>query len=961
MANQTKTFTLTIDGVEKAITNIAQLEKTVEQLDAELKQAQFGSESFAKLEKEAKLARAELDKISKSTQGVAAQGKAAGETAAKMGSSFADSFSLVNLAGGGVNNTLSTFQGKLGQAQGVIGTVSKAFGTLKGAIASTGIGILLIAFGALVTYFTQTADGMATITKYSKALSVVFDLLTAKFSTVGKALADAFSNPKQALSDFVDFLETNLLNRLNSFSVIIEGIANRDFSKITDGVVQLGTGVTDGTAKLKSFTTELGNAAKAGTEIADENRRIKKEERELNIERAQSRDKIAALRIAADDVTKSTRTRIAAAKEAESIELALNEKLLKSQDDKIANLKKEQSLKKELLKGDDKQALADLEAERADTSRESLVKQRRLLNSIKTLNAEEAAKAKATRDAIRAAEDAAQTLANARQLAAAKAGSEGYLKIQKEKLSLDAKIAIEAVDEKLVKAGAREKVALLKQRAEIGKTAIDAQKKLDSDFAKARSQKAAEDELAVAQVRLLGLEKGTEAYTQALLKQNNAEQAVALAKLENTKQNEAARNLIIAQYQKKNEDVVNEATKAAITKAAQEEADIAAIKVIGQREGTKQYFEAKLAENSADKALALSKLEDTKENESARNRIVADSLEKEKQLRKSANEANRLAVEESIQKGFDVAQQIAGQLAAIYGAQSEARTKALDAQLAQTSAALDAAKQASDDLKSQLDASQSRIDELEGKLAGAKGIEREKIIKQLEQERLKNQQIAADKKKEDARIKAADAQKLAIEKQKTKEQERQAQVQAELNALTAVAASIGAVVAGIEAAITIARTGAKGKVGYDNIALIIGATAAIAGAFVAVKNATKGFAEGGYTGDGGKHEEAGVVHRGEYVIPAHIVANPSYSATIGSLESARTGKGYAQGGLVTLPPTSAASGGSVDMSVLIGMQQELVSLRKDTNAALAKPIYTSRTEDRLYDAKMNTITDTYLR
>lgn len=58
-----------------------------------------------------------------------------------------------------------------------------------------------------------------------------------------------------------------------------------------------------------------------------------------------------------------------------------------------------------------------------------------------------------------------------------------------------------------------------------------------------------------------------------------------------------------------------------------------------------------------------------------------------------------------------------------------------------------------------------------------------------------------------------------------------------------------------------------------------------------------GFAEGGYTGDGGKYEVAGVVHKGEYVVPKHIVSNSNYSGVIANLEAARL-KGYANGGMV---------------------------------------------------------------
>lgn len=57
-----------------------------------------------------------------------------------------------------------------------------------------------------------------------------------------------------------------------------------------------------------------------------------------------------------------------------------------------------------------------------------------------------------------------------------------------------------------------------------------------------------------------------------------------------------------------------------------------------------------------------------------------------------------------------------------------------------------------------------------------------------------------------------------------------------------------------------------------------------------------GFAEGGYTGEGRTNEVAGVVHRKEYVVPAHIVQNPIYSGHLNALEKARTG--YQDGGLV---------------------------------------------------------------
>jgi hypothetical protein len=56
-----------------------------------------------------------------------------------------------------------------------------------------------------------------------------------------------------------------------------------------------------------------------------------------------------------------------------------------------------------------------------------------------------------------------------------------------------------------------------------------------------------------------------------------------------------------------------------------------------------------------------------------------------------------------------------------------------------------------------------------------------------------------------------------------------------------------------------------------------------------------GFARGGYTGRGARHEVAGVVHRGEYVIPKDVVDRTGPSVWAGTVRSLR---GYADGGLV---------------------------------------------------------------
>jgi hypothetical protein len=76
------------------------------------------------------------------------------------------------------------------------------------------------------------------------------------------------------------------------------------------------------------------------------------------------------------------------------------------------------------------------------------------------------------------------------------------------------------------------------------------------------------------------------------------------------------------------------------------------------------------------------------------------------------------------------------------------------------------------------------------------------------------------------------------------------------------------------------------------------------------------FAEGGYTGDGNKNEPAGIVHRGEYVVPKSIVESNTGAQMIGVLEAMRMGfRGYAEGGIVT-PATQTQSQNSQDFERL---------------------------------------------
>lgn len=70
-----------------------------------------------------------------------------------------------------------------------------------------------------------------------------------------------------------------------------------------------------------------------------------------------------------------------------------------------------------------------------------------------------------------------------------------------------------------------------------------------------------------------------------------------------------------------------------------------------------------------------------------------------------------------------------------------------------------------------------------------------------------------------------------------------------------------------------------------------------------------GYSDGGYTGDGDRYEVAGVVHRGEYVVPKPIMDNPRVVDAVGTIEAIRRNKILGSGVPAGIPSVGYADGG----------------------------------------------------
>ncbi|HFP8179644.1 phage tail tape measure C-terminal domain-containing protein [Enterobacter hormaechei] len=122
-----------------------------------------------------------------------------------------------------------------------------------------------------------------------------------------------------------------------------------------------------------------------------------------------------------------------------------------------------------------------------------------------------------------------------------------------------------------------------------------------------------------------------------------------------------------------------------------------------------------------------------------------------------------------------------------------------------------------------------------------------------------------------------------------------------------------------------------------------------------------GWADGGYTGDGGKHDVAGVVHRGEWVVPQSVVKKPGMLSFLNQLTY---GNGYAEGGLVgdniAKPSGEAyslpASGqGNIHFSLTIPLQVVQQGGASQEPSSKSQELLTSETKARLKQFVMETL------
>lgn len=202
-----------------------------------------------------------------------------------------------------------------------------AFTVLKGAIAATGIGLLLTAFAQLIEFFKKTDTGAKILQGATAAVGVVFENLYNFVISLGEPLSELFENPLESLKSFGRAIIDNIITRFEGILGLIPSLSDAigelfkgNFSEAgkiaTDAVAKVALGVEDFSDKaVEAFNTAaevVGNvvkqvqtAIKTTNNLIDANNRFAALQNKLLVQNAQLTKDLEEQKKISEDTTRA--------------------------------------------------------------------------------------------------------------------------------------------------------------------------------------------------------------------------------------------------------------------------------------------------------------------------------------------------------------------------------------------------------------------------------------------------------------------------------------------------------------------------------------------------------------------------------------------------------------------------------------------------------------------------------
>ena len=250
----------------------------------------------------------------------------------------------------------------------VMPTAKAMFGTIKAGMISTGIGALVIGVMALIQSFKSSEEGQEKFQRIMAAIGAVTSQVLDLFSDLGETIIDAVTSPMKAL----------------------ESLGNGIVKFFKDPIGATRDIVVKATVAVKTMIEETSKEVDVLIEVTKARQKAHHIDRELKVERAKANREISELRLQSEDREKNSATeRIELLRKAQAIEEGITAKEIKSKQILIDAQALEMA--QGLATIEDKDKLAQLQAELIDLDTKKLRSQRLLQTQITTAVNEEKA------------------------------------------------------------------------------------------------------------------------------------------------------------------------------------------------------------------------------------------------------------------------------------------------------------------------------------------------------------------------------------------------------------------------------------------------------------------------------------------------------------------------------------------------------------------------------------------
>lgn len=255
---------------------------------------------------------------------------------------------------------IAAVRDRIGQVRSGLGPFGQAWKSFGAILKTNPLLTLATVLLAIYEAFKQNNTIMQIFERITKVIGTALGVFMDRVVDTGKALINAFSQPKKLMQDLAEFVKTNLINRFKAFGVILDGILSLDFKKTANGALQLSTGVENVIDKAGAAAKSIVDIAKAQDAITQAFQKLRDEERALNLENIKRAGQRELEISKSKDLNLTIQQRQEALKKANDLEIQMSAETLDLQERKLKLMQQESEFVED--NEEDRQKLAEQEA-----------------------------------------------------------------------------------------------------------------------------------------------------------------------------------------------------------------------------------------------------------------------------------------------------------------------------------------------------------------------------------------------------------------------------------------------------------------------------------------------------------------------------------------------------------------------------------------------------------------------